>query len=181
MKLELNINSTDKEAIIKKRIITYFNKVGYKLNTSKSVLEFQRGSFLGTWLAFSPRGWDTTATVLFSSDSKKILKSSITYSIDTSGQLVTEKERLFWKRELEDLEKFASTGEVEESASIKHSNSAIIQNLLANLLNFLVIILFVLIGIFVFKTYLATILMLVLGVVVGVILMISGLKIKIPK
>jgi hypothetical protein len=51
--------------------------------------------------------------------------------IITTGQLVTDKERLFWKAELDNLLQAVTLGSIETSATKENAKSALNQNLIA--------------------------------------------------
>jgi hypothetical protein len=165
MILETSFLSNNDEALIRERISAYFGKLGYKPIKSETALKFQRGSALGTWLAFSPMYWKVETIVEFLRESPKSKKVSLIYIVSTGGQLVTQIERKFWNTELEGAKRALMTGEIAYGESIKLANDAINQNLLSYLVLGIISIICGFIGLFVIASLAATLGLMVLGLV----------------
>jgi len=130
MKIERTITSNISEAIALERAIAYLRHMGYKQITGEPFLTFHRGSVLGSWISFTPKGWKAKATVQVMSDDNQV-KVAAVFEINTTGQLVTDKERAFWDAEVNGLEVALCSGEVNPVTGIEFARSALYQNIAA--------------------------------------------------
>lgn len=131
MKLENSVKTDVGEVILRERITAYLTKSGYRLSASQPSLIFQRGSMFGSLMSFSPKGWESNVTIDLSMLSEKTSQAAIVFDINTNGQWVTDKERVFWQMELNNLVDAISTGNVNISANTENASSAFSQNLMA--------------------------------------------------
>ncbi|GEM_PF-3591623 len=170
MILEKSILTIDDEALIRERISTYFEKMGYKvMKRSEASLIFQRGSSAGTWLALSPIMWKVETLVEFKKESPKILKVSVIYIISTAGQLITDFERNYWKSELAGAEKALRTGEIQCGECFKMANDTLNQNLLSYLSLGLITVVCGIVGLYIFQSIAAAFSILLIGVALWLI------------
>ncbi len=131
MKLDRVISADANENTVRERLKAYFVGIGYTQAAAQPNLTYQRGSSLGSLLSFSPKGWKVNAIVQIASSFSQLTQVTVTFDINTTGQLVTESERKFWQNELDDLARAIQTGRVDKSASTKEAQSSLVQNLLA--------------------------------------------------
>ncbi len=110
MKLERSITVSEKIDIIRDRIDAYLNEVGYKQVRVQPDLLYQRGSLLGSLMSFTPKGWQAKANIQVLETSDNAINVVLDIDVNTTGQLVTEKERGFWNLELENFEKAVLSG-----------------------------------------------------------------------
>jgi hypothetical protein len=131
MNLKRTITTQESENVVRDRIASYLEKLGYKRVNSESSLTYERGSVLGSFTSFSPKGWQVKANVEISTGSDQMTVASVNLDINTTGQLVTEKERLFWSNELDGLETAVRTDKVDVASASKAAQSSLAQNLMA--------------------------------------------------
>jgi hypothetical protein len=110
MKIEHTLSVPVSEPIIKERASAYFKNAGYRALPDGDYLVYERGSFLGSFISFSPRGWKVRAKVRTKPVSEGGTEARLLLDINTTGQLITEKERIFWRNELEGLLLAVKTG-----------------------------------------------------------------------
>lgn len=165
MILEKSILSKDDEALIRERISAYFTKLGYSIKKrSEASLIFQRGSSLGTWLAFSPIMWKVETLVEFKQELPGSLTVSVIYIVSTAGQLINDSERKFWKTELAEAERALLTGEIQCGECFKLANDALNQNLLSYLILGLITVICGVTGMYFFKSLAAAFSIILIGV-----------------
>jgi hypothetical protein len=130
MKLERAIAVQESEATLQSRAVAYLEQAGYKQVSLRPSITFCRGSAFGSRTSFSPRGWQvqTTVRILPSDQTHNV---SIKFDINSTGQLVTEKERSFWESELNELETSIRGGYIDLAGSTGQSQSSLHQNLKA--------------------------------------------------
>jgi hypothetical protein len=105
--LERNVIVDVDEAVVRERIEAYFARSGYTQAISQPCLmTYRRGRFL----AFSPKKWKVYAVIQIVSDPGQPTRVAAAFDIDTTGQVVIERERRFWKNELNDFEQAVKTG-----------------------------------------------------------------------
>ncbi len=131
MNLERIITTSESESVIRDSIASYLGKLGYKQVDSQPRLIYERGSALGSFTSFSPKGWQVRANVEISTNSDQMTVASVNLDINTKGQWVTEKERIFWNNELDGLETAICTGKADVTSTSKAAQSSLVQNLIA--------------------------------------------------
>jgi hypothetical protein len=181
MILEKHITTKDNDALIKDRMSAYFSQLGYKLKKSDTALVFQRGSALGTWLAFSPMEWKVETMIEIKREPDNRSTVSVVFLIFSHGQLVTSYERKFWETELEGAERALVSGEFAYGESIKLANDAINQNLLSYLVLGIISLTCGFIGLFFFNSMAAAFGLMVAGLVVWLVILRLIQKRKIKK
>jgi hypothetical protein len=131
MNLERTIATPESEDVVRERIASYLERAGYKRVGSQPSLTYERGSVLGSRTSFSPKGWQVKASIKLSRSSDHVTAASVSLDINTTGQSVTKKERLFWSNELDGLETEVQTGKVDVTSRSRAAQSALAQNLMA--------------------------------------------------
>lgn len=134
MKLERSIQTSESKEIIYARIASYLDKTGYKQIDPQNPQLFMRGSVLGSILSFSPKGWQVKTTFEILVQSEQISSVSVNVDINTKGQVITERERLFWDNEIDGLEAAILTGRVEPVPANNAAKKSLKQNLTASAL-----------------------------------------------
>jgi hypothetical protein len=119
--------------MLKERLETFFESAGYESEDSQSPLVYKRGSRLGSFVSFSPRGWQVTATVQMDPASVDSTEVCVTFDVNTWEQWLTEKERTYWAGELDSLETAVRTGTVDVEAVAGTDTPALWKNLVAGL------------------------------------------------
>lgn len=132
MKLERNITIFESETVIRTRISAYLEKQGYKLVKSQPSLIYERGSSLGSFVSFSPKGWQAKIFVALSASNDQTTVA-VRFDINTTGQLVIEGERRFWKTELDGLDAAIRMGKIDIGAAAETAQSTLVQNLIATI------------------------------------------------
>jgi hypothetical protein len=122
MEIEQTITIPISERIIKDRASAFFSNRGYKRIQKNEAIVYHRGSILGSIFSFTPIGWRVRAEVGVKPENGSTHVRLLLH-IDTRGQIITQKERLFWKNEVEGLIIAIRTGNtlargVFESASV---------------------------------------------------------------
>ena len=129
--MELNRTITvanSDHALVCERTVAYLTSTGYVQTSRQGELFFHRGSALGSLLSSTPRRWRAEVTVRTAVVSSGATEATVKVSVNTTGQLVTEKERRYWAAELDGLEECVRTGTV-DLAPLAASRSAQKQNL----------------------------------------------------
>ena len=145
MKLERSIHVDIDEALARERAVTYFALAGYSRSIcDPHLMSFQRGSF-PPW---TPKKWNVNAVIQTNPDSMRATRVSLILDVDTSGQMVIESERRFWRNELDDLEQFIRTGKTDADARARENRSLLRRSAIASALVIGLIVLLV-IGVFV--------------------------------
>ncbi len=103
MKLDRAFTTKESEQASRELIARYLEGKGYKQRESKPCLVYGRGSGLGSLVSFSTKRWKVTATVQTAPSADQITNVIGTFDINTTGQMVTKKERDFWEKELDGL------------------------------------------------------------------------------
>jgi hypothetical protein len=120
--------------LLRERLETFFESAGYEPEDSQASLVYKRGSRLGSFVSFSPRGWQVTATLQMEPASVDSTDVGVTFAVNTSEQWLTEKERAFWESELASLEAAVQTGAIDVDAIAGTDRPAMWQNLVAGVL-----------------------------------------------
>jgi hypothetical protein len=110
MKIEHTLSVPVSERLIKERASAYFQNAGYRVLTSDDCLVYKRGSILGSFISFTPKGWKVRAKVRTNPVLEGGTEARLFLDINTAGQLITERERIFWKTEFEGLILAIKTG-----------------------------------------------------------------------
>ena len=137
MKLEHTIVVSESEDVVDKRAITWLEKAGYKPVSAQSALVYKRGSLFGSRTSFTPRGWECHVTIKAAPGSGQTTHVSICFDINTSGQIVTQKERRFWDTELGGLQEAINSGNIDTLTSTEVAESSLNQNLITILVVFI--------------------------------------------
>jgi hypothetical protein len=129
MKLDRSITIGENEDTIRDRIDAYLNRVGYKQVSVQPDLVYERGSVLGSLVSFTPKGWQAKASIQIKATFDQATDVVVNVDVNTTGQLVTEKERSFWNSELDGLETAVHTGTMDVIAVAGSERSSLVQNL----------------------------------------------------
>jgi hypothetical protein len=125
MRLERTIHAEISDRVMRERISTYFTKAGYKPVDSNSSLSFQRGSLILSLASISPKSWKVNADVRISSIGSEEAYGVVVLDIDTTLQLILPSERVFWKKEMDALERSVLTGHI-----VSNTDAAIVRDML---------------------------------------------------
>lgn len=102
MRYEFQIEINQEREILLKRIKNYFLFNGFKVNKSDDTsIEFKRGSLMLNKITFNPLKWKSQIKIILS---KENIVTSI-FEIDTTDQLVTNKEIALWESFIENYKK----------------------------------------------------------------------------
>jgi len=109
VKLERNITTEIDENIIRERLATYFAFAGYKQSISQPhLLSYQRGKFL----SLTAKGSPVNAIIKLGESPDQKTEVLVTLEIDTTGQFVVERERRYWREQLDAIEQAVLTSKV---------------------------------------------------------------------
>lgn len=161
------------------RLTTVLEEFGYKRMDSWPLPFYERGSMLGSLMGFSPKDWKVKVTFQMRPVSSQSTQVTITFSIDTTGQWVTEKERHFWNSELDGLESSVCSGGINKATSLALAQSSLMQNILACVVIIGLMAVFALGGYLLFASRFATCAGWMLGLVVGLVVAGRWLKLGI--
>lgn len=89
---------------------TYLLRLGYRSRAGTSD-QYERGSLLGSFISFSPRGWRCLATVRVRPAGPDRSSVRLGLEVNTSGQMVTAPERDYWEAEADGFHAAITTGE----------------------------------------------------------------------
>ncbi len=81
----------------------YLERAGYKPAGPAPAFVYRRGSKLGSMFGFSVKGWHVTATIQLAPRNDGSTQATVSFDIDTTGQMVIKRERAFWEQEIEGL------------------------------------------------------------------------------
>lgn len=137
MKLEHMIVVSETGKVVTNRAITWLEKGGYKPVSTQPLLVYKRGSLFGSRTSFTPRGWECSVTIEVVPSSDQTTHVSICFDVNTSGQVVTQRERRFWDTELSGLQETINSGNIDTVASTEIAQSALSQNLMIILVIFI--------------------------------------------
>lgn len=102
MKYEFQIEINENKDILFKRIKNYFISNGFRINKyDDNYIEFVRGSLIFNKVTFNPLKWKSKIKVNLS---KQNVVTTI-FNINTSNQLVTNKELQLWESFIENYKK----------------------------------------------------------------------------
>ncbi len=122
LKPERTFTVPESEATIHARVAAFLEQSGYKSVATEHSITYRRGDLLG-FASFSPNCWRVKATVQIAPSSSQNQVTAV-FDVDTTFQWVTEKERAFWKSELDCLEAAAITGVIDTAMNTKPAQSA---------------------------------------------------------
>jgi hypothetical protein len=101
LKLERIIKTELNESSVCERLATYFALAGYKQAISQPhLMTYQRGKFL----TLTAKGCKVNAIIQISPSPDQTIQVTVTLDIDTTGQFVVERERKYWRKEIDDIE-----------------------------------------------------------------------------
>lgn len=115
MKLERTFEVTASPSDARQRISASLSQAGYRLG-SESVLKFNRGSIVGSLSSFSPRKWKADGQIVFRVLDENSVRLLLDLDVNTTGQIVTERETDYWNAEVDGIQAAIQSGEVEFSA-----------------------------------------------------------------
>lgn len=102
MKLERIITTEANVSTISERLATYFGLAGYHQSISRPhIVSYQRGKFL----SLSAKGCPVNAVIQLTEGPDQTNQVLVTLEIDTTGQLVLESERKYWREQLNNIER----------------------------------------------------------------------------
>jgi len=101
VKLERSITTDVNENTICERLATYFAFAGYRQSIAQPhLLSYQRGKFL----SLTAKGSPVNAVIKFGGSPDQKTEVLVTLEIDTTGQFVVERERRYWREQLDAIE-----------------------------------------------------------------------------
>jgi len=103
------IEATTKDA--EKRVEEFLAQAGYQ-RTSNSELKYKRGSMLGSLTSFSPRKWRASLLTRIHPLDRDRAKISVIVDVNTTGQMVTQREKDYWETEIEGFKKAIESGKI---------------------------------------------------------------------
>ncbi len=136
MKLEKTITVPVPEEAIRRRLTHFMTQEGYRPSNNSDALCFERGSLLGSFTAFSPKGWQAKVRIQLS-ENYGGTTAQVTFNINTTGQMVTAKEREFWDAELAAIE-MAMSSENESVETQANLNKAALNENVSTAIVFLI-------------------------------------------
>jgi hypothetical protein len=167
MDMSANFDVPEPEPVVRERIARHFSQTGYS-PAGPGALEFKRGSALGSMTSFSPRKWQANVRVRVTPVDAGTTAVAATFSINTTGQWVTDKERAVWQAEVDAFRGSVDSGAV-STEQVQKASAAVKGNTAGAILVFvgvsLVVGLIVAIGgvLLTGKEYFTTV-----GIVVGI-------------
>jgi hypothetical protein len=119
MKLDKELNVSVSESEARRRINTYFEKAGYQpLTAEGSIITFQRGSRLGTWIPLSPSQLKCFATVRLESRGNHV-NVKVNFDLGNVFKDETHFTEEFWTAEIKEFETALTKDEYVPLASKK--------------------------------------------------------------
>ncbi|HNS52243.1 MAG TPA: hypothetical protein PKO09_13800 [Anaerolineae bacterium] len=135
MELPVDFDVPEGEQTVRERIGRHFEQAGYS-PASTGLLEFKRGSALGSMTSFSPRKWQSKVRVRVTPIDETATSVAAVFSVNTTGQWVTDKERAAWQAEVDAFRASVSSGEV-STESVQKASAAVKGNTARAILVFL--------------------------------------------
>lgn len=129
MKLDRSITIYENEDTIRSRMDAYLTSVGYKQANNQPNLVYERGSALGSLMSFTPKGWQVKVMIQINATADQATDVVVIADINTTGQLVTEKELSFWNNEIDGLENAVHTGTMDVRTVAESERTSLVQNL----------------------------------------------------
>jgi len=119
MKLEKELDIPLGESAVRSRISAYFQEAGYKLLREEgSLLEFRRGSRLGSWIPLNPANLKCTATLILEPRGNQ-MRVRAEFDLAALFKDETRFTDEFWKNEIREFENALLKGEY---VSLKSKN-----------------------------------------------------------
>jgi hypothetical protein len=128
-KFKTPINDTN----IRKRVTEFLIYMGYQQHSDGKELVFKRGSITGTFFSMNPRKWNTNVKIRLYPDGNGTVVESL-FDINTSGQVVTAKEKEYWNSELDNFQAVLCSDEPIPLTSVHISKSVVNENIIALLI-----------------------------------------------
>ena len=116
MEFSESLSVTLTDDIIERRIFKYMDKLGYRPGEHDT---FQRGSRLGSMTSNNPRKWKTIVSVDVESHDEAS-DVTISYHINTTGQMILSHEEEYWEQEIAMFIDFLTEGKF-KSAELEAS------------------------------------------------------------
>lgn len=107
MKFEIKEENSGSKDEVLNSLRDYLFTLGYKAKKKNDGFILTRGSLLGSMTSITPRRWKTIVKIF----SKEAFKYQVQYDINTTGQMITEPEKSFWKKEKENVSRVLSGGD----------------------------------------------------------------------
>jgi hypothetical protein len=106
------------QAMMQGRIKNYFERQGYRTKSRDGVVYYERGSAWRNYVAMNPANWHVFArTEMHKTDDEKVAVN-LWLSVDTQGQMVLDREHLYWKMAFDTLLTYLKTGVDDHEAKI---------------------------------------------------------------
>jgi hypothetical protein len=176
MKFEESISVNENIDIIRDRIDVYLKNVGYKNISMQPDMVYERGSLLGTWMSFSPKGWHANASITLIESSDGEINVALNIDVNTSGQIVSAKERDYWNLELENFKKTVLTGSSNLTDVSGSEKETLKENLLIGGLFFIIVFVSTIIANIVLDTRNASMIGAIIGGLLGILIAKQVLK-----
>lgn len=107
MRLEQTFVAPKDQQTVLANIATYLENKGYKRREEEiyapSSLVYERGSKFGSMTGFSPKRWRVVANVQAQPNPAGGTQVTAVFDVNTTGQVVVQRERDFWDKELAGL------------------------------------------------------------------------------
>jgi hypothetical protein len=103
MRLTRDFTTAESEAVARKTIAAYLEGAGFRSAGAEPSFVYERGSAKGSMFGFSPKKWQATATVDFTSMSHGGTDVCMDLDVNTTGQWVTKRERGVLEAEMDGL------------------------------------------------------------------------------
>ncbi len=137
MELQVDFHVPEAEQVVRERIQSHFTQAGYS-PAGTGALEFRRGSALGSMTSFSPRKWQAKARVRVTPIDAGTTSVAAIFSVNTTGQWVTDKERAVWQAEVDAFRGSVASGEVSTEA-VQRASAAVKGNTARAILVFMAV------------------------------------------
>ena len=126
MELQADFHVPEAEDVVRERIDRFFAQAGYS-PAGTDALEFKRGSAQGSWTSLSPRKWQAKVQVRVTPVDAGTTAVTAVFSINTTGQWVTDKERAVWRAEVDAFRGSVASGEV-STEQVEKASAAVAGN-----------------------------------------------------
>jgi hypothetical protein len=101
---ERTFNLTVDETTARQRLMTYFQKAGYKLLEEEArIFRFTRGSTRGSWLPLNPAEIRTLALVRILPESRNRVKATVEFEVAAKFRDETNFTQEFWSNEVKEF------------------------------------------------------------------------------
>lgn len=130
MKVERSISVDTDAAIVRERVANYFALAGYMQATAQpQLLTYLRP---GSFPAWTPKDWKVNGIIQIVSNPGQATQVTVTFDIDSTGQLVIKSERQYWQNELDDVEQAIRTGMMDAAASAEKARPLLRKSLIVS-------------------------------------------------